>query len=76
MFALIQSVRYVVSATIGGATAEVTRANFLATGYDARRIALPRLDTDWYESTRQEPEHLYPRLSAGGVLILPGALYR
>ena len=33
-------------------------------------IALLRLDTDWYESTRHEMEHLYPRLSAGGVLLL------
>ena len=34
------------------------------------RIAILRLDTDWYESTRHELEHLYPRLSAGGVLIV------
>jgi O-methyltransferase len=33
-------------------------------------LALLRLDTDWYESTRHELEHLYPRLSAGGVLIV------
>jgi O-methyltransferase len=33
-------------------------------------IALLRLDTDWYESTRCELEHLFPRLSRGGVLIL------
>lgn len=33
-------------------------------------IALLRLDTDWYESTKHELEHLYPRLSAGGVLII------
>jgi O-methyltransferase len=33
-------------------------------------IALLRLDTDWYESTKHELEHLYPRLSRGGVLIL------
>jgi len=33
-------------------------------------IAVLRLDTDWYESTRHELEHLYPRLSAGGVLII------
>jgi hypothetical protein len=29
-----------------------------------------RLDTDWYESTKHELVHLYPRLSPGGVLIL------
>lgn len=33
-------------------------------------IALLRLDTDWYESTRHELNHLYPRLSRGGVLIV------
>lgn len=34
------------------------------------QIALLRLDTDWYESTRHELEHLYPRLERGGVLII------
>ena len=33
-------------------------------------IALLRLDTDFYESTRHELAHLYPRLSSGGVLII------
>jgi hypothetical protein len=33
-------------------------------------IALLRLDTDWYESTRHELEHLFPRLARGGVLII------
>jgi hypothetical protein len=33
-------------------------------------IALLRLDTDWYESTRHELDHLYPRLVPGGVLII------
>ena len=33
-------------------------------------LALLRLDTDWYESTRHELEHLFPRLVPGGVLIL------
>ncbi|MEQ1438033.1 TylF/MycF/NovP-related O-methyltransferase [Fontimonas sp. SYSU GA230001] len=33
-------------------------------------IALLRLDTDWYESTRHELEHLYPLLAKGGVLII------
>jgi len=35
-----------------------------------KRIALLRLDTDWYESTRHELQHLYPKLSAGGILII------
>ncbi|HIF10104.1 MAG TPA: macrocin O-methyltransferase [Sneathiellales bacterium] len=34
------------------------------------QIAILRLDTDWYQSTRHELVHLYPRLSAGGVLII------
>jgi O-methyltransferase len=33
-------------------------------------LALLRLDTDWYESTRHELEHLYPLLADGGVLII------
>jgi hypothetical protein len=33
-------------------------------------IAVLRLDTDWYASTRHEMEHLYPRLSPGGTLIV------
>jgi hypothetical protein len=33
-------------------------------------IALLRLDTDWYESTKHELAHLYPRLVSGGVLIV------
>jgi O-methyltransferase len=34
------------------------------------RIAVLRLDTDWYDSTKIELETLYPRLARGGVLIL------
>lgn len=33
-------------------------------------LALLRLDTDWYASTRHEMMHLYPRLIDGGVLII------
>lgn len=33
-------------------------------------IALLRLDTDWYESTRHELLHLYPKLVSGGILIV------
>jgi len=33
-------------------------------------IALLRLDTDWYESTRCELEYLFPLLACGGVLIV------
>ncbi len=35
-----------------------------------KEIALLRLDTDWYESTKHEMEHLYPNLSNKGVLII------
>jgi hypothetical protein len=34
------------------------------------QIALLRLDTDWYASTRHELVHLYPVLSEQGVLIV------
>nr|MBV6630674.1 class I SAM-dependent methyltransferase [Oceanococcus sp. HetDA_MAG_MS8] len=34
------------------------------------QLALLRLDTDWYESTKHELLCLYPRLAHGGVLIL------
>ena len=33
-------------------------------------IALLRLDTDWYSSTKQELTHLYPMLVKRGVLII------
>lgn len=33
-------------------------------------IALLRLDTDWYESTRMSLDVLYPRVTIGGVCIL------
>ncbi len=34
------------------------------------QIALLRLDTDWYESTKHELEHLYPLLVNNGVIII------
>ncbi len=34
------------------------------------QIALLRLDTDWYESTKVELERLWPRLVPGGILIV------
>jgi hypothetical protein len=33
-------------------------------------ISLLRLDTDWYESTKHELLHLYPKLSQNGVMII------
>ena len=35
-----------------------------------KNISLLRLDTDWYESTKEELNILFPRLSRGGVLIV------
>ena len=34
------------------------------------KIALLRLDTDWYDSTYHELNHLFPRLVKGGVIII------
>ena len=34
------------------------------------QIALLRLDTDWYESTKHELIHLWPRLVSGGICII------
>ncbi|MCE9543979.1 MAG: TylF/MycF family methyltransferase [Planctomycetia bacterium] len=34
------------------------------------KIAVLRLDTDWYVSTKHEMDHLFPRLARGGVLIV------
>ena len=34
------------------------------------KIAILRLDTDWYESTNQELIHLFPRLVSKGVIIV------
>jgi O-methyltransferase len=34
------------------------------------QVAILRLDTDWYESTRHELAHLFPRLEPSGVLIV------
>lgn len=39
-------------------------------GAAPERIAVLRLDTDWYASTRHELHHLWPRLSSGGVCIV------
>ena len=35
-----------------------------------QKIALLRLDTDWYESTKVELEELYPLIASGGILIV------
>ena len=35
-----------------------------------KKIALLRLDTDWYESTKAELEELYPYVVNGGIIII------
>jgi hypothetical protein len=39
------------------------------------RIALLRLDTDWYGSTKHALTHLYPRVESSGVLIVDDYAY-
>ena len=39
-------------------------------GNTPANLALLRLDTDWYDSTRVALRHLYPKLVQGGVLII------
>lgn len=34
------------------------------------KISILRLDTDWFDSTKHEIEHLFPRLQSGGILII------
>ena len=33
-------------------------------------VALLRLDTDWYESTKHELVSMYPRVASGGIIII------
>jgi hypothetical protein len=49
---------------VAGLVEETLPANAPAT------LALCRLDTDLYESTAHELEHLWPRISPGGVLLI------
>ncbi|MER7175883.1 TylF/MycF/NovP-related O-methyltransferase [Streptomyces mesophilus] len=39
-------------------------------GQAPEQIAILRLDTDWYASTKHELDHLYERLVPGGVLLI------
>ena len=39
-------------------------------GVMPEKIALLRLDTDWYESTRHELVHLFPLIVDGGIIII------
>jgi hypothetical protein len=44
-------------------------------GHTPDQVALLRLDTDWYESTRHELRHLVPLMRPGGVLIVDDYWY-
>ena len=39
-------------------------------GSSPEKISILRLDTDWYQSTKHELTHLFPRLSRNGILII------
>lgn len=59
-------------ATTGHDNVEYVEGDVLVTlpGRAPDELALLRLDTDWYESTKHELIHLFPRISPGGVLIV------
>lgn len=67
-----------VKQTLSGVTANFEQHCVLIPGmveqtldhYNANAIALCRVDTDWYESTKKEFEVLYPKISAGGYMIV------
>lgn len=44
--------------------------NTIPNSITPEKIALLRLDTDWYDSTKHEMEHLFPRLTKGGIIII------
>jgi O-methyltransferase len=57
-----------------GARVKFVKGDVASTLSDAgnlpQTVAVLRLDTDWYESTKVELAALYPRLAPGGVLII------
>ncbi len=66
-----------VKAALAGTGYPVERMHFVAGLVEdtipaaaPERIALCRLDTDWYRSTKHEMEHLFPRIVPGGFLLV------
>lgn len=55
-----------VTFVVGDVSITLNNANNL----HKNNLALLRLDTDWYASTKKEMEVLYPKLNFGGVLIV------
>ena len=53
-----------------GVVPQYHEGDILLNTYVPKEIAVLRLDTDWYESTKVELEALYPLLQPGGVLII------
>lgn len=68
--ASIDEVRAALGGLAGRVTLVVGRVEDTIPAQAPDTIALLRLDTDFYESTRHELIHLYPRLVSGGVLII------
>jgi O-methyltransferase len=64
--AALESTGYPPSACTTSSDASRTRSRHRP----PKSIALLRLDTDWYESTRHGLIHLYPPLVVGGVLLI------
>lgn len=69
--------RDIAEATINMANLAGNRVEYLAgpvettlASWPVETLAMARLDTDYYESTRIELEQLFPRLSEGGALII------
>lgn len=44
---------------------DICKTNFIP-----EKIALLRLDTDWYESTKFELDNFYPKVVSGGIVII------
>ena len=44
-------------------------------GQAPESLALLRLDTDWYRSTKHEMDHLYPRVASKGIVIIDDYAY-
>jgi len=67
-----QVVRLLINAGYPEAKIRAVRGRVQETipGVAPEQIALLRLDTDYYDSTLHELEHLYPRIPPGGVLLV------
>jgi hypothetical protein len=46
------------------------QGDILKNEYYPNEIAILRLDTDWYESTKFELDNFYDKVSVGGIVII------